>query len=144
MNAVNVWTTPNGRTVEIPADLYAQVRFTKDGIPDKRSKNNAAFWEWADKQDAACPECGQVEGHYDDCPVGLGATVAAFIAAKGIVSPTSTPLMDGAVFTQRQAQAYANRVWAGQSPDVKRAERIERVKRALAGQNLPFEGVVLP
>jgi hypothetical protein len=42
------------------------------------------------------------------------------------------------------AQAYANRVWHGQSPDIKRAERIERVKRALAGQNLPFEGVTLP
>jgi hypothetical protein len=48
------------------------------------------------------------------------------------------------VFTQRQAQAYANRVWAGQSADVKHEERIARVQRALAGQNLPFEGVVLP
>ena len=70
-----------------------------------------------------CPECGQAVGHYDDCPVGMGVP---------------------SVFTQRQAQAYANRVWAGQSPDVKHAERIARVKRALAGQNLPFEGVTLP
>ena len=68
----------------------------------------------------ACPECGRVEGHYDDCSLGMG--VAA-------LSPS---------------QAYADRVWSGQSHDVKRAERIERVKRALAGQNLPFEGVVMP
>jgi transposase len=20
-----------------------------------------------------CPECGQLRGHYDDCPVGMGA-----------------------------------------------------------------------
>lgn len=42
------------------------------------------------------------------------------------------------------AQAYAIRVWNGQSTDVPRKERIERVKRALEGQNLPFEGVELP
>lgn len=42
------------------------------------------------------------------------------------------------------AQAYAMRVWNGQAPQVSRKDRIERVKRALAGQNLPFEGVELP
>jgi hypothetical protein len=42
------------------------------------------------------------------------------------------------------AQAYALRVWNGQSPDVKREEKIRRVKLALEGQNLPFEGVELP
>lgn len=62
----------------------------------------------------------------------------AFVPASDESAPESS------VFTQRQAQAYANRVWSGQSPDVKHAERIARVKRALAGQNLPFEGVVLP
>ena len=34
------------------------------------------------------------------------------------------------------AQAYADRVWAGQSPDVPVAERLSRVRAALAGQNL--------
>jgi hypothetical protein len=48
------------------------------------------------------------------------------------------------VFTQRQAQAYANRVWSGQSADVGRAERIARVARALAGQGLSMDGVTLP
>jgi hypothetical protein len=43
-----------------------------------------------------------------------------------------------------RAQAYALRVWSGQSIDAPRAWRIERVKLALEGQNLPFEGVVLP
>jgi hypothetical protein len=42
------------------------------------------------------------------------------------------------------AQAYALRVWEGQSIDAPREWRIERVKAALEGQNLPFEGVVLP
>ena len=72
---------------------------------------------------APCAECGQAEGHYDDCPVGMGVP---------------------SVFTQRQAQAYANRVWSGQSPDVGRAERIARVTRALAGQGLSMDGVTLP
>lgn len=42
------------------------------------------------------------------------------------------------------AQAYALRVWNGQSPDAPRPWRIERVRLALEGQNLPFEGVQLP
>jgi hypothetical protein len=42
------------------------------------------------------------------------------------------------------AQAYAERVWAGQSPDVPHDERIARVARALAGQGLSMEGVKLP
>lgn len=82
----------------------------------------------------ACPECGRVEGHYDDCSLGLGVAAPSMLAGA----------KDQAAYEAVKAQAYANRVWSGQSPDVKRAERIERVKRALAGQNLPFEGVVLP
>ena len=42
------------------------------------------------------------------------------------------------------AQAYADRVWAGQSPSALRSWRVERVKAALEGQNLPFDGVELP
>jgi len=41
------------------------------------------------------------------------------------------------------AQEYANRVWAGQSDTVSRAERIRRVQAALTGQGLSFEGVKL-
>lgn len=67
-----------------------------------------------------CAECGQVEGHYDDCPAGLG-----------VVAPSP-------------AQAYADRVWCGQSVSADRAWRVERVRAALEGQGLPFEGVVLP
>jgi hypothetical protein len=43
-----------------------------------------------------------------------------------------------------RAQAYAMRVWSGQASDLKRAERIARVNRALEGQNLPTEGVKFP
>lgn len=35
--------------------------------------------------------------------------------------------------------AYAKRVWAGQSPDLPRNERIQRVVKALEGQGLPTE-----
>ena len=41
------------------------------------------------------------------------------------------------------AQAYADRVWAGQSPDVPVAERLSRVRAALAGQGLDCDGVTL-
>lgn len=43
-----------------------------------------------------------------------------------------------------RAQAYADRVWAGQSPDAPRAWRVERVRLALEGQGMTMEGVVLP
>lgn len=42
------------------------------------------------------------------------------------------------------AQAYAMRVWGGQSVDVPPAERIERCMNALRGQNLPTDGIVFP
>ena len=43
-----------------------------------------------------------------------------------------------------KAQAYAMRVWDGQSVDVPPAERKERVFNALRGQNLPTDGIVFP
>ena len=42
------------------------------------------------------------------------------------------------------SQAYAMRVWEGQSVDVPPAERKERVFNALRGQNLPTDGIVFP
>lgn len=42
------------------------------------------------------------------------------------------------------AQAYAMRVWGGQSVDVPRHERIERCMNALRGQNLSTDGIVFP
>ena len=49
---------------------------------------------------------------------------------------THTPL--------QSAQAYALRIWAGQSPSELRSWRIQRVKEALEAQGLSFEGVELP
>ena len=43
-----------------------------------------------------------------------------------------------------QAQAYALRVWNGQSESALRPWRIERVRQALEGQGMSMEGVVLP
>jgi hypothetical protein len=71
-----------------------------------------------------CAECGQAVGHYDDCPKGLG------VVAKEPVDMSP-------------AQAYARRVWDGQSPEVHREERLRRVKLALDGQGLSMEGVEL-
>jgi hypothetical protein len=42
------------------------------------------------------------------------------------------------------AQAYALRIWAGQSADVLRHERIARVAAGLAGQGMTMDGVELP
>ncbi len=47
------------------------------------------------------------------------------------------------VVSVNPAQAYADRVWRGQSPDVPVAERLQRVRSALAGQNLDCAGVTL-
>jgi len=41
------------------------------------------------------------------------------------------------------AQAYAIRIWCGQSPDVPIPERIERVVNGLRGQNMSID-VTLP
>jgi hypothetical protein len=47
--------------------------------------------------------------------------------------------------TTKRAQAYALRIWNGQSPSAMDAkERVQRVKEALQGQGLPLEGVELP
>jgi hypothetical protein len=43
-----------------------------------------------------------------------------------------------------KAQEYAMRVWSGQSVSLGRADRVARIKRALDGQGLPFDGVRLP
>ena len=42
------------------------------------------------------------------------------------------------------SQAYAMRVWSGQSVDLPPAERIERCLNALRGQNLPTDGLTFP
>lgn len=42
------------------------------------------------------------------------------------------------------AQAYALKVWSGQSDSLGRGERVKRVKAALEGQGMSFDGVKLP
>jgi hypothetical protein len=96
-----------------------------------------------------CAECGQAVGHYDDCGTGMGVmTVKDQSAMAYVASPCKcgAGTMGDCVANNClvvQARAYANRVWNGQSPDVPRHERLERVKRALDGQGLSMEGVVL-
>jgi hypothetical protein len=46
-------------------------------------------------------------------------------------------------FVSAEAQAYAQRVWSGQSVSVPRVERLRRVAAALEAQGLSMEGVSL-
>lgn len=78
-------------------------------------------------EQAICDECGEVGRHADDCPVGMGVPAA--------------PAVDE--FARRQAQAYANRIWAGQSASLNRAERLRRVTAAIEAQGMSMEGVSL-
>lgn len=84
-----------------------------------------------------CADCGQVDGHYDDCPVAMGVSIAADVLS--LKADIEADLLN-----RIAAQAYADRVWAGQSPSADLPWRVERVRLALEGQGLPFEGVVLP
>lgn len=83
-----------------------------------------------------CKECGRKEGegHYDDCPVGMG-----------VIEPSGVAVMarSSEVTISAAAQAYALRVWNGQSNTVPRSERLRRVAKALEGQGLSMEGVEL-
>lgn len=118
-----------------------------------------------------CPDCGQTGSHYDDCAAGMGVLERDAmlvrkdferLAAESV--PKSISELDariaehhadmlttaeiacglGSNHERNRAQAYALRVWRGQSVSALRPWRIQRVKEALAGQNLPFDGVELP
>lgn len=54
------------------------------------------------------------------------------------------PAVETLIGARSESDAYAARVWAGQSVDVPRAERIARVLAALKGQGLPTDGVKIP
>ncbi len=64
---------------------------------------------------------------------GRPAKVAA------ILQPQQKEPMD-----DNKAQAYAIRVWNGQTPSLGRGERVRRVKAAVEAQGLSFDGVKLP
>jgi hypothetical protein len=61
------------------------------------------------------------------------------VKAEGVVVPGK----DALVTAYEAAQAYALRVWSGQSETIPRKERLVRVARALEGQGLSMEGVEL-
>ena len=80
-----------------------------------------------------------------DCVNGWRAEVTPEAAPEvPQVQPTPEPTPAPVSDLRERAQAYAMRVWSGQSDSVGRNERIRRVKAALEGQNLPTDGVRFP
>jgi hypothetical protein len=49
---VNIWAGNHGE-YPIPDELYASVKLTKSGMPDRRHKGNEPFWAWVAEQEAA-------------------------------------------------------------------------------------------
>ena len=70
------------------------------------------------------------------------ASVEEFISMPVIEPVTLEPVMLEPD-TKAKAQEYADRVWAGQSISEHTAWRVQRVREALAGQNLPCDGVIV-
>lgn len=71
-------------------------------------------------------------------------SVAAAVASVGGEAVSAFVAAADERLAVNAAQAYADRVWAGQSISETRAWRVGRVKAALEGQGLPFDGVELP
>lgn len=125
--SIPIYITPDGSEVVIPADLAAKTKFTKDGMPDRRLKANADFVAWADAQDQMV---AARESQFD----AIKAEVINAWAEKSAIPDE---------FARRRAKAYALRVWNGQSSGLPRAERIDRVRKALESQGMSMEGIEL-
>jgi hypothetical protein len=120
-NSVQVWVSPEGETFTIPEDVFAATTFRKDGWPDKRIKANGKFWKWLD---------------------GQKVKVDAVMEAINAIPAEDPPIIKDSK-DRLFAQAYANRIWAGQSESISRHERLGRIAAALAEQGLSMEGVEL-
>jgi hypothetical protein len=64
--------------------------------------------------------------------------------AERHLSAVKAAILSGAEAITSPAQAYADRVWSGQSESADRPWRLSRVKEALEGQGLSMDGVELP
>lgn len=79
-------------------------------------------------------------------PKSRGEQIAEEAVAKALPSlgaEIEAAVLASMAASNAAAQAYAERVWAGQSVDVPRKERLERVRKALEGQGLSMDGVTL-
>lgn len=63
------------------------------------------------------------------------------VQPEQVVSESIPP--EPAAFENRQALSLAKRIWAGQSPDVPRKERLARVARGLEAQGFTMDGIEL-
>lgn len=97
--------------------------------------------------DEAAKDQPQVRGVTEKRKPGRPRKATALSEFIRSASPDEKQQVYGSVLqaaTDRQrAQMLAFRIWEGQSPDLSRAERLERVKRGLEAQGLSMEGVTL-
>lgn len=63
------------------------------------------------------------------------------VQPEQVVSESIPP--EPTVFDNRQALSLAKRIWAGQSPDLPRNERLARVARGLEAQGFAMDGIEL-
>lgn len=70
-------------------------------------------------------------------------TKAQIEADEAQAMPAVAPEIPAIVIDAR-AQDMALRIWNGQSPDLLRHDRIERVARGLEAQGMSMDNVVLP
>jgi hypothetical protein len=78
-----------------------------------------------------------VDGRQWDCRNGW--RIPAPASTQPVVLPVLAPAP-----AVCDAQAYALRVWSGQTDTIPRNERLRRVEAALTGQGMTMEGVELP
>lgn len=89
------------------------------------------------------------DGRIWDCVNGWRPEPAAVVEGADVAEKLERQLNDSRLLESAAmpspAQAYALRVWNGQSPDtLTRQEREARVAAALAGQGWSMEGIELP
>jgi hypothetical protein len=94
--------------------------------PKKRGRPPKALWK-GETQESASPDVS-------------GAVVHII---SDLQPPSAEDVGKVNEFARRAAQNYANRIWAGQSRDLSRHERLGRIKAALEAQGMSMEGVEL-
>ena len=73
----------------------------------------------------------------------MDATTQDTKPLRRVGRPPKVDTKEPNVLVGNAAQAYAERVWCGQSDDLPVSDRLDRVRAALVGQNMDCAGVTL-